>query len=140
MWVTKLGNYWTIGTLEMADTEVVQITGGSASPWTIMGVGNNETTSTGFKFGHAILAAATEAENVGALVLIGKESLAKLYSSITGPAGKSGVKKPDTIIADRFTDFYWTGLWGYGRIGEGKLVRAEFPAPAGHLGFTEVLP
>ena len=133
-----MGDYWTIGTLETADTETVYVTSVASSTATIQGMGSSEN-NTGFKYAHAILSAATEAQNVGAILLVGAKSVAKVYSSLTGEHGKISRSVPSLTVPNRFTDFSWWQLAGYGIVAQRYIMRGEFCTPADNIGFAEKL-
>ena len=136
-----VGNYILVGTKEAVDSEAVQITSIASSPTLdILGIGNDEVSNTGFKFAHASGAAVTEGENVGALILVGPDAVGKVWSSITGSNGKTAVTVPSLAVPERFTDFSWRLIAGYGRIRNWGMIRAEFATPFDTLGYTEALP
>lgn len=94
------GDFITVGTLESAAAEQVQITGVSGSDLTIRGIGASIGTF-GFKNAHAAGIAVTEAANVGALPVIGKNSVIGTYGASWGQFGQPTTKEGLDIL-DRF--------------------------------------
>jgi len=126
-----VGNYITVGTLEGVNAEQVQITAVSGTDLTIQGIGNAPD-NWGLKFAHASGEAVTEAANVVALPIIGKNSLRGVYGSEWGKFGMSVIKE-GTDTLDRLLSIGWKWYGGVG-IFEKYLIRGECAISAGTLG------
>jgi len=119
------GDYIVIGTLEAAGAEVVQLTAQSGVSYTFRGIGNAMGTF-GSAFSHADAAAVTEAANVGAIPVIGSDSLWGVYGQSMGKLGQIVITAgPDTgDWLDRFIGVGWKWYGGFGRA-EQYLLRGE---------------
>jgi len=127
-----VGDYITVGTLEGATAEQVQVIAIAATPVIgIQGIGNAPD-NWGLKFAHATLEAVTEAANVAALPVIGKNSLAGRYGSEWGKFGMSVIKE-GTDTLDRLLSMGWKWYGGVG-IYEKYIIRGECAITAGTLG------
>jgi len=113
-----VGNYITIGTLETnsvapgANLEQVMITAVNDTTLTIRANGAND--SFGLRFNHASGESVVEAYNVGAIPLIGKNSLIGVYSS---DAGQYGVPIVTDGTLDTLKRMKYYGWWWYGGVG-----------------------
>ena len=107
------GDWITIGTLESATAEQVQITDASGTPTlTVKGAGNGAS-NFGLKYAHADAEAVTEAANVAAICLLGANSVKGLYGSNTGKYGKSVIKEDiDSLNRLLSLGWYWYGGLG----------------------------
>lgn len=119
-----IGDWITVGTLEAADAEQVQITVISTTPiLSIQGAGNS-VSNRGFKYAHAIGAAIVESANVAAIPLVGKGSIKGLYVDEVGLHGTT-VVRTDLDSLNRFVSIGWK--WAGGAVIFPKLVlRGEF--------------
>jgi len=108
------GDWITIGTLEAADVEQVQVTSiaGGATDVTIRGAGN-AASNFGLKYDHPAGAVVNESANVAAICLIGRNSVKGVYGSNTGKFGKS-VIKPNIDSLNRLVSLGWYWYGGLG--------------------------
>lgn len=124
----SVGDWLTIGTVESGsteypETELVQVVGGSSSPYTIAGGGANG----GFKFDHAVGTAVVDNDTVHAVCFYGKNSIGKVFAPDTGAMGK--VLPPKTTgLLDQFESLPWKWFGGYARVTETRLRRVECAA------------
>jgi len=117
------GDWLTIGTLESATAEQVQVTKVETLKLTIRGAGNGAS-NFGLKWAHASGDAVTEAANVAAICLIGANSVKGVYGSNTGKFGKSVIKENiDSLNRLLSLGWYWYGGLG---IVEKYVLRGEF--------------
>ncbi len=126
-----VGDFWTIGTLEAADVEQVQIVSGSSSPWTIKGGGSGPD-NLGFRYAHATLTAATEAANVAAIPIIGANSIKGVYGDDTGIYGIPTFRDNLDILGR----FIYPGWYWFGGVGiwNRLVIRGECAVSLGHIG------
>ena len=104
-----VGDFITLGTLEAADAEQVQITVVAGTTLTVKGAGNGAS-NFGLEWAHADGAAVTEAANVAAICLLGANSVKGLYGSATGKFGKSVIKEDiDSLNRMLSLGWYWYG-------------------------------
>ena len=113
------GSYVTLGTIETesvspgANLEQVYITAASASSGAgnITIRGDGKANNFGLRFDHASGEAVTEAYNVAAIPLIGKESLIGIYGADTGMYGKPIEKLGTLDLMERmyYYSWYWYG-------------------------------
>ena len=104
------GNWVTIGTLEAADAEQVQITDISATPTLVVRGAGNAASNFGLKYAHASGAAVTEATNAAAICLLGANSVKGVYGDNTGKFGKSVIKENiDSLNRLLSLGWYWYG-------------------------------
>lgn len=129
------GDYITLGTLEANDAEQVQITAVAGTTLTIKG-GGNSPGNLGCAYAHASGAAVTEAPNVAAIPVIGKNSTKGVY----GADGRYGVLTLaegldilQTGGQGRFVYPGWTWFGGVG-IWPRYVIRGECVASLGHIG------
>lgn len=106
------GSYVLIGTKEAADAEMVRITVQSGVSNTFEAIGNSFQTF-GLAHSHDAAATVTEAATVGALPIIGRQSLRGAYGSTTGKRGQpSLVNIMDG--SDKLGRFMHLGWYWYG--------------------------
>ena len=119
------GDYVVLGTLEAATADVVYLTAQSGVSYSFRGIGN-AFGSFGAAFSQASGAAVTEAPNVGAIPIIGSESLWGVYGQSMGKLGQlvitTGSDTGDWL--DRFLGIGWKWYGGFGRA-EQYLLRGE---------------
>lgn len=114
----SVGDYITIGTVETesvspgVNLEQVLITGVSGTTLTIQSRGRND--GFGLRFNHASGESVVEAYNVGAIPLIGKESLIGVYAS---EAGQYGIPTFVDGTLDTLKRMKYYGWWWYGGVG-----------------------
>lgn len=121
------GDWITIGTLEADDAEQVQITAVGDDPYTtltIVGAGN-AVGNRGLKYAHAALVAVTEAANVAAVPIVGRNSCKGVYAKAYGLHGKSVIKDKNVDLLDRMVALGWTWFGGVG-IFPKLVLRGEF--------------
>jgi N4-gp56 family major capsid protein len=119
------GEYLTVGTLEGATSERVQVTSIAGAPaLTIRGIGNTPT-NFGLAFAHSNGEAVTEAPNVLALPIIGKGSMYGVSSGVFGGRdGRNGTSWKDTNIPGRFMNTWWHWYGGF-QIYQKHVIRLE---------------
>jgi len=118
------GDWLTIGTLEAADAEQVQVTDAASTPtFTIVGAGTGAS-NRGLKYAHANLAAVVESANVAAIPLVGQNSVRGLYVEETGRYGKAVVRN-DLDSLNRFVSIGWKWAGGV-NIFPKLVLRGEF--------------
>lgn len=131
------GDFITIGTLESGTAEQVMVTAAAgasgAGNLTVQGVGQGPA-GFGVRFAHASGEAVTEAANVGAIPLIGKNSIKGVYGARTGKYGEYIVKDGLDLL-NRFVYFAWYWFGGIGRV-ERYILRGECAITGGLLGFN----
>lgn len=128
-----VGDYVTVGPLEDRIAEQVQIVSGSASPWGILG-GGSHTNNLGFRYPHAALVAVTEAANVAALPVIGRNSIKGVYAADLGRQGRVFVKQ-GLDQADRFVFHGWHHYFGV-NVWDALIIRAEAAVTGGVRGIN----
>jgi len=131
------GDFITIGTLEAATAEQVQVTNVAGAVLTILGVGDEWTSmdNLGLKYAHADLTPVTEAANVAAVPIIGPSSMGRVYNNFTGPYAKVDVgPAAGAVIPERFLNFSWWWIGGYGLLSERWMLRGECAVKSGYLG------
>lgn len=147
-----VGDYALIGTKETAPTistvagvitrldgaELVQITGISGTDFTVVGHGNTED-NLGLKYSHSSGATVIECESAASALVLGKRSCGFVYSDKTGPNGKQTIKVAETTLPDRFTNFSWYQIGGWGILIDRYIMRGEFAVPFEMPGYCEVL-
>ena len=107
--VITVGDWITVGTLESATAEQVQVTAQSTTTLTIRGAGN-AASNFGLKYAHAALEAVTEATNAAAICLLGTNSVMGVYGDNTGKFGKSVIKENiDSLNRLLSLGWYWYG-------------------------------
>lgn len=119
------GDYITLGTLEAADAERVQIvSGGTTTSLVVRGIGNAPG-NFGCAKAHAVGAAVTEAPNVAAIPIFGKMSVHGVAGTLYGgKMGDHGLDWVVTNIPQRFLNAWWKWFGGYA-IYEKHVIRAE---------------
>jgi N4-gp56 family major capsid protein len=130
-----IGQYLTVtnggaietGSVEYPMNEVVQVVGGTASPWQIVGSGVNG----GFQFPHNVGELVKDNDTVHAVCFYGKNSIGKVYASDLGPMGKIMPPK-NTGSLEQFQVIGWKGFFGYGRTSEARILRYEVAASTGN--------
>ncbi len=127
-----IGDYVTIGTLEANDAEEVQITSIAATPVLSIVGGGNKPSNIGLKYAHSSGAAVTEAANVCAIPIIGRNSVRGVHGDVTGRYGMPIVKEGLDLL-DRFV--YQSWYW-YGGIGVWNryVIRGECAVAGGIRG------
>jgi len=118
------GDWITVGTLEADDAEQVQITAVATSVLTIVGAGN-AVDNRGLKYAHLSGIAVTEAANVGAIPIIGLNSVKGVYAEDYGRYGKSVYKTKDVDLLDRLMVVGWKWFGGV-NIFTKLVLRGEF--------------
>ena len=126
-----VGDYLTIGALESRLSEQVQVTAGSSSPYTIRGGGSHPNNS-GLRYPHAALEAVTEAANVAAMPVIGKNSIQGRYGDEWGKEGRVFVKQ-GLDQADRFVYHGWVWFGGLS-VWDQLIIRGEVAVTGGIRG------
>lgn len=108
------GDWITIGTLEAADAEQVQVTSiaGGATDVTIRGAGNGAN-NFGLKYDHPALAAVNEATNAAAICLLGSNSVKGVYGADSGKFGVSVIKENIDSL-NRLLSLGWKWYGGLG--------------------------
>lgn len=123
------GMHLNVGSTETAatlypTTERVEVVGVSGSVATIVGSGPNG----GFRFAHATLSTATNADDVYPVLYGGPQSLAKIFASnIHGPNGWIGDPQ-ETGLADQWISIAYKFYGNYGIIAQNRLMRREVSA------------
>ncbi len=103
------GDFITIGTLETAGAEQVQILAVAANTLTIKGAGN-AAANFGLKGAHANLTPVIESPNAAAICLLGANSVKGIYGANTGKYGKSVIKENiDSLNRMLSLGWYWYG-------------------------------
>jgi len=129
-----VGDYLTIGTLESNTAEQVQVTNIDATPTIVVkGVGQGPS-GFGLRFDHANLAAVTEAVNVGAIPLLGRNSIKGVYGQRTGQYGEFDITQGLDIMR-RFVYFWWYWFGGLGIV-ERYVIRGECAITGGVIGYN----
>jgi len=130
------GDFMTVGTLESAVAEQVQITNVAGSVLTILGAGDpwTDPDNLGLKYAHASGAAVTEAANVVGIPIIGPSSMGMVYADRTGRYAQVNVQPASTVVPDRFENQSWWWIGGYGRLSERWMLRGECAVKSGFLG------
>jgi len=118
------GDWITIGTLEAADAEQVQVTSiaGGLTDVTIRGAGN-KADNFGLKWAHPLGAAIVEATNAAAICLLGANSVKGVHGSNTGRYGVSVVKENIDSL-NRLLSLGWKWYGGLGIV-EKYVLRGE---------------
>ena len=108
------GDWITIGTLEAADVEQVQVTSiaGGATDVTIRGAGNGAN-NFGLKYDHPLGAAVNEATNAAAICLLGANSVKGVYGADSGKFGVSVIKENIDSL-NRLLSLGWKWYGGLG--------------------------
>ncbi len=133
------GDYITIGTLETystnpgANLEQVLITAVDSTTLTIRANGMND--GFGLRFNHANGESVVEAYNVGAIPLIGKNSLIGVYSS---DAGQYGVPVLTDGTLDTLKRMKYYGWWWYGGVGaiQKRIMLGKVALSRWHIGYN----
>jgi len=122
------GDWITIGTLEAADVEQVQVTSiaGGLTDVTIRGAGTGAS-NFGLKYDHPLGTAVNESANVAAICLIGANSAKGVYGSNTGKFGKSVIKE-DIDSLNRLLSLGWYWYGGIGIVPK-YVLRGEAYCP-----------
>lgn len=128
-----IGDYLTVGTLESATAEQVLVTNVVSTTITCQGVGQGPS-GFGLRFAHAAGEAVTEAANVGAISLIGKNSVKGVYGARTGKYGEF-IAKSGLDLLNRFVYFGWYWFGGIGRV-ERYVLRGECAVESGIIGIN----
>jgi N4-gp56 family major capsid protein len=131
-----VGDELRIGLVETADTETVLVSSIDSTTIGVMGAGSDDT-NMGLHYSHATGAVVIECQSVGSMLVIGDRSVGMYYSPKTGPDSSIKVTVPSTRLPDRFTDFSWRLIAGWGVIAQKYLLRAEFPLPHATFGYME---
>ncbi|MBA7479000.1 hypothetical protein ES707_14431 [subsurface metagenome] len=108
------GDWITIGTLEAADAEQVQVTSiaGGATDVTIRGAGNGAN-NFGLKYDHPLGAVVNEATNAAAICLLGANSVKGVYGADSGKFGVSVIKENIDSL-NRLLSLGWKWYGGLG--------------------------
>lgn len=117
------GDYIRLGAADSDNTEQVYVSAVATNTVTFSGMGINEN-NFGCRYAHAAGEAAVEATQVYAIPLMGPKSLAKAYSSLTGPKGLVDKSGPFDI-GQRFANMFWYAILGYGLAGQKRMLRLE---------------
>jgi N4-gp56 family major capsid protein len=125
------GDYITIGALESRLAEQVQITAVSGTTLTIVG-GGGHANNIGLAYAHAAGEPVTEAANVAAIPIIGKNSVWGVYGDEWGRTGKIFVKT-GLDQADRFVYHGWVWYGGVA-VWNARLIRGECAVSGGIRG------
>jgi N4-gp56 family major capsid protein len=125
------GDWITVGTLEsgttqQATTEQVLVTAVDSNAITIQGAG----ASFGFKFAHDSGAAVTEAANVFAMPIFGKNSIVGYFDESIGREGQLANREHYTVVPNRLWNYSWYWVGGVAKV-DSKIVRAEFATTMG---------
>jgi N4-gp56 family major capsid protein len=126
-----VGDYITLGALEATLAEQVQITVIAGTTLTVRG-GGNSPNNVGTRYAHASGEAVTEAANVCALPVIGRNSIMGVHGASVGRYGQT-ILKEGLDLANRF--IYHTWYW-YGGVGiwERHIIRGEVAVATGISG------
>jgi N4-gp56 family major capsid protein len=126
----SVGDWLTIGTLESSTAEQVQVltmpdgSGGGQVTCTFRGAGN-KIGNWGLKYDHLASVAVTEAANVGAVTVLGPESIIGYPMQGYGKIPKSGVKSnAGTVVPNTWNDYWWIWCGGFGHVDK-YIVRGE---------------
>ena len=123
------GMHLTVGSIETAGTlypttERVEVVSVSGSDATIVGSGPNG----GFRFAHAALSTATNADDVYPVIYGGPQSMAKVYASnIHGPNGWIGDPE-ESGLAKQWVSIAYKFYGNYGIIAQNRIMRREVSA------------
>lgn len=132
-----VGSYVLLGTKEASDAELVEITAQSGVSNTFQGIGNSFGTF-GCQYSHNTGAAVTEAKNVGALPIIGRQSIRGAFGANVGRRGQATVFNSldtnDKLGRFQHAGWYWYG--GFARL-EKYLIRGEVYVTGNIIGQNE---
>jgi len=126
-----VGDWLTIGTIESGatqqpTTEQVYVTSVNGTTIGIQGAGPNF----GFKFAHDSGQPVTEAANVFAMPIFGRNSLVGYYDAEIGREGQLDHKEAPTAIPGRLWNYSWYWVGGVSMV-DSNIVRAEFATTMG---------
>ena len=117
------GDFITLGTLEALKSETVKVTVVAGTTLTVAGAGN-KASNLGLKYAHLSGEAVTEAAFVGAIPVIGRNSLHGVYAANTGRYGVPVLTEGIDIL-QRFIYQGWKAHFGVG-LWERYIIRGEF--------------
>lgn len=123
--VIAAGDWISLGTLEAADAEQVQVTKIESLTLTVRGAGGGASPATNFglQYAHPLGANVNAAANAGAICLLGANSVKGVYGSNTGKYGKSVIKE-DIDSLNRLLSLGWYWYGGIGIV-EKYVLRGE---------------
>lgn len=129
-----VGDWLTIGTVESGTTqqpttEQVRVTGVNSTTISIYGAG----LSNGLMFAHDSGAAVTEAANVFAIPVFGKNSVVGYYDPEVGLEGRTDVREHVSTVPGRFWNYSWYWLGGVALVDK-FCLRGEFATKMGLVG------
>jgi N4-gp56 family major capsid protein len=119
-------------------TEYVQITAISGTTFTVSGMGNT-VANLGLKYSHDSAQVVVECESAASALVLGKRSCGYVYSDKTGANGEHVIKVANTNVPNRFTNFSWDLIAGWGILIDRYIMRGEFAIPFEMPGYVEVL-